>query len=72
MPEFIYKAQTKEGKIVEGKIDAGSENQAITTLHSRDLVVFPLNLKQEVWLREISAGFFKEYPTRMSLSLRDN
>jgi len=39
MPEFIYKAQTKEGKIVEGKIDAGSENQAITTLHSRDLVV---------------------------------
>lgn len=39
MPEFIYKAQTKEGKIVEGKIDAGSENQAIATLHSRGLVV---------------------------------
>ncbi len=39
MPEFIYKAQTKEGKIIEGKIDAGSENQAITTLHSRGLVV---------------------------------
>jgi type IV pilus assembly protein PilC len=39
MPEFIYKAQTPEGKIVEGKIDAGSESQAISTLHGRGLVV---------------------------------
>jgi type IV pilus assembly protein PilC len=42
MPEFFYKAQTPEGKIVEGKVEAGSESQAISTLHGRNLVVISI------------------------------
>ena len=42
MPEFRYKAQTQDGKILEGSLDAGSENQAISTLHSRGLVVISI------------------------------
>lgn len=42
MAQFNYKAQTSEGEIVEGVVEAGSENQAISTLHGRGLVILSI------------------------------
>ncbi len=58
MPEFIYKAQTPEGKIIEGTVDAGSENQAISTLHSRSLVVISIKSEEELGLAQRDLGRF--------------
>jgi len=59
MPEFIYKVQTKEGKIVEGKIDAGSENQAISTLHSRGLVIISVESGAASLIKRDLGQFFQ-------------
>ena len=42
MAQFNYKAQTPQGEITEGVVDAGSENQAISTLHGRGLVIISI------------------------------
>ncbi|MBI2676796.1 MAG: type II secretion system F family protein [Candidatus Yanofskybacteria bacterium] len=42
MPQFTYEAKDKEGKLVQGAIDALSENAAVDTLHDKDLTILSL------------------------------
>ena len=69
MPEFIYKAQTPEGKIMEGKIDAGSENQAISTLHSRGLVVISIQSQEKLGLVQKDIGQFFQRINNKDISM---
>jgi type II secretory pathway component PulF len=50
--EFLYQAKTQMGELVEGKIDAPSEDQAVSVLHQKNLVVLSLE--------EIRRGVFVE------------
>ncbi len=59
MPEFVYKAQTPKGEIIEGKIEAGSENQAISTLHSRGFVVISVETGEKGLAQRDIGRFFQ-------------
>lgn len=40
--EFTYEAKNRAGQLLEGKIEAASEDQAVTTLHQKDLIILSL------------------------------
>lgn len=43
MPEFSYQAKTRTGEVVQGIIDAPTENIAVDILHSKGYVILSLN-----------------------------
>ena len=45
MQKFIYKAKTKEGKIVTGTVEAAVKKTAIKLLHEKKLIIFSLRQK---------------------------
>lgn len=45
--EFNYRAKQQDGELVEGKLDAPSEDQAVTLLHQKNLVVLSLEPAQK-------------------------
>ncbi len=45
--EFLYRAKQQSGELVEGKIEAPSEDQAVTLLHQKNLVVLSLEPVQK-------------------------
>ena len=40
--EFLYQAKTQTGDLTEGKIEAPSEDQAVSVLHQKGLVILSL------------------------------
>lgn len=40
--EFLYQAKTQTGDLVQGKVDAPNEDQAVSVLHQKNLVVLSL------------------------------
>lgn len=42
MPEYNYKANDKDGQLIEGRVDAPDENTAVMVLHNRGYVVISL------------------------------
>ncbi|MDP3954086.1 MAG: type II secretion system F family protein [bacterium] len=61
--EFIYQARNKEGQMVEGKIEAPSEDTAVNFLHQKELVVLSLDLAQ-AGLFEVDISHLFEKPNR--------
>ena len=45
--EFLYRAKQQSGELIEGKIEAPSENQAVALLHQKNLVVLGLEPAQK-------------------------
>jgi len=56
MEKFKYRAKDKDGKTVEGLIEAGSINQAAKILRERGLLVINLNQKGEDLVLQIKRG----------------
>ncbi len=58
--EFNYRAKQPTGELVEGKIDAPSEDQAVTLLHQKNLVVLGLETVQKGLLSQDLLSFFNK------------
>jgi len=56
MEKFKYRAKDKDGKTVEGLVEAGSINQAAKILRERGLLVINLNQKGENLVLQIKRG----------------
>lgn len=52
MPEFIYQAKTREGQITGGVVEASSEDDAVSVLQDRDLVILSLESKEKRFLKK--------------------
>ena len=58
--EFNYQAKQPSGDLIEGKIEAPSEDQAVSLLHQKNLVVLSLNpVKQNVFSVDLSSFLSK-------------
>ena len=58
--EFNYQAKQPSGDLIEGKIEAPSEDQAVSLLHQKNLVVLSLNpVKQSVFSVDLSSFLSK-------------
>ena len=54
MAVFAYKAKTKDGKLMKGKLDSKSKKEALTKLKHMDLVVFEVDKLNTVLNKDIS------------------
>ena len=52
MPEFVYKAVSKD-EYLDGRLSAGSENEAVTMLSEQGLSVISIRVR-----RPLEIGFF--------------
>lgn len=59
MPVFQYKARTGEGKLVEGLVDAPTEEGAIRLLHEKQLFVVGIHISREQITLEKIEQLFK-------------
>ena len=50
--EFIYQAKNREGGMAEGVVEAHSENEAVSVLHDRGLVILSLEAKEKGALKK--------------------
>ncbi len=66
--EFIYQAKNQQGEMIEGKIEAPSEDQAVNVLHQRNLVVLSLDLAQRGFFERDLSGLFSK-PNRKDVVL---
>lgn len=58
--EFVYQAKNQQGELVEGKVEAPSEDQAVNVLHQRNLVVLSLEQAQKaIFERDLGSVFSK-------------
>ncbi len=56
--DFLYQAKNQSGELIEGKIEAASEDQAIGVLHQRNLVVLSLAERgKDVFKKDVLAIF---------------
>lgn len=58
MPIFVYKAQTKNGKLQEGKIEANNEATATSILQGGGLVVIDLKAEQSIAFYQKNIALF--------------
>lgn len=72
MPDFIYLASTKEGKITEGEIEAKDQEMVLGYLQKHDL--FPLSIKEKRKERAITLNisFFDRITTLDKITLTRN
>jgi type IV pilus assembly protein PilC len=56
MEKFKYKAKDKEGKTVEGLVEAANTNQAVKILRERDLLVINLFPKGDALIMHVKRG----------------
>ncbi|MCA9765474.1 MAG: type II secretion system F family protein [Carnobacterium sp.] len=54
MAVFAYKAKTRDGKLLKGKIDSGNKKEALNKLKHMDLVVFEVDKLNTVLNKDIS------------------
>jgi len=58
--EFLYRAKTQSGELLEGKVDAPSEDQAVNVLHQKNLVILSLEeARRGLFSNDLSAAFSK-------------
>ncbi|KKW02028.1 MAG: hypothetical protein UY36_C0012G0011 [Parcubacteria group bacterium GW2011_GWA1_49_11] len=56
--EFNYQAKTNTGQIVQGTIDAPSQDAAVSILHSKQLVVLSLDpLRKDLFSKDVGQAF---------------
>ena len=56
MAVFTYKAKTRDGKLMKGKIDSISKKEALNKLKNMDLVVFEVGKLNTILNKDISFG----------------
>lgn len=56
MAVFSYKAKSKEGNVVKGKVEGNNKANAIQTLAQMDLIVFEVEPINDILNKEISIG----------------
>ncbi len=60
MPDFIYKAKNRSGQSIDGLLQAPTEDQAVITLHQRDLVILSLEqAEKNIFERDLSASLIR-------------
>ena len=58
--DFLYQAKTQTGDLAEGKIDAPSEDQAVSALHQKGLVILSLEqARKGLFLQDLTTAFSK-------------
>ena len=50
--EFIYQAKNREGRLIEGIIEAHNENEAVSILHDQGLVILGLESREKGFLKK--------------------
>ncbi|MEX1064187.1 MAG: type II secretion system F family protein, partial [Candidatus Paceibacterota bacterium] len=56
--DFIYQAKNQQGELVEGKVEAPSEDQAVNVLHQRNLVILSLDVaRRGLFERDLASAF---------------
>ena len=58
MPEFIYQAKNRFGQVIEGIVEAHNENEAVSALHDRGLVILTLEPREKGLLKKELKTFF--------------
>ena len=66
MSDFAYQARNSAGQIVQGTIDAVTEDQAIISLHQKELLVLELHLAEKSALHSNLFAFF-DRPSRKDI-----
>lgn len=66
--DFLYRAKTQTGQLTEGRIEAPSEDQAVSVLHQKNLIILSLEeTRKGLWLQDITTAFSK--PTLKDVAL---
>jgi len=68
LPEYSYQSKTKEGYVVEGVVDAPSQNSAIDILHGKGYIILSLEPLQK-GLLEYDLGGFLSRPNSKDLAI---
>ncbi|MBI2063613.1 MAG: type II secretion system F family protein, partial [Candidatus Yanofskybacteria bacterium] len=56
--QFLYQAKTQTGELVTGKIEAPSEDQAVSTLHHKNLAVLSLEESRKgLFVQDLTSTF---------------
>ncbi len=66
--EFVYQAKNSQGLLVEGRIDAPNEDQAVNVLHEKGLVILSLDSTQKPFLSKDLLSFFGK-PNKKDIAL---
>lgn len=64
--EFLYKAKNQKGEVINGKIEAPSDEQAILTLHQRNLLILSLDYVEH-GVFKVDIGSFFNRPSKKDL-----
>ena len=56
MAVFLYKAKSKEGNVIKGKVEGSNKTLAIRTLSQMDLIVYEVEPVNDILNKDISIG----------------
>ena len=56
MAVFLYKAKSKEGNVIKGKVEGSNKTHAIRTLSQMDLIVYEVEPVNDILNKDISIG----------------